>query len=196
MAYTEIHAIKATVNKAIDYICNPEKTAGKFLISSFACAPETAAIDFEYMFDHCRENSPNKAHHLIQSFVPSEVSYEEAHRIGVELADRLLEGKYAYVVTTHIDKEHCHNHIIFCAANHINYDKYHACKRSYYHIRNLSDELCREHHLSVIEAGEERGRKHVEWQAEKTILHGNPRYEKISMLQFVHRLLMKNFYRF
>lgn len=167
MAYTEIHAIKATVNKAIDYICNPEKTAGKFLISSFACAPETAAIDFEYTLDHCRENSPNKAHHLIQSFFPGEVSYEEAHRIGVELADRLLEGKYAYVVTTHIDKEHCHNHIIFCAADHINYDKYHACKRSYYHIRNLSDELCREHQLSVIEPGEKRGQKHVEWQAEK-----------------------------
>ena len=168
MAYTEIHAIKATVNKAIDYICNPEKTADRFLISSFACAPETAAIDFEYTLDHCRENSPNKAHHLIQSFFPGEVSYEEAHRIGVELADRLLEGKYAYVVTTHIDKEHCHNHIIFCAADHIHYDKYHACKKSYYHIRNLSDELCREHHLSVIEPGEKRGQKHIEWQAEKS----------------------------
>lgn len=168
MAYTEIHAIKATVNKAIDYICNPEKTAGRFLISSFACAPETAAIDFEYTLDHCRENSPNKAHHLIQSFFPGEVSYEEAHRIGVELADKVLEGKYAYVVTTHIDKEHCHNHIIFCAADHIHYDKYHACKKSYYRIRNLSDELCREHHLSVIEAGEKRGQKHIEWQAEKT----------------------------
>ena len=167
MAYTEIHAIKATVNKAIDYICNPEKTADRFLISSFACAPETAAIDFEYTLDHCRENSPNQAYHLIQSFYPGEVSYEEAHRIGVELADKVLEGKYAYVVTTHIDKEHCHNHIIFCAADHINYDKYHACKKSYYRIRNLSDELCREHQLSVIEPGEKRGQKHIEWQAEK-----------------------------
>ena len=167
MAYTEIHAIKATVNKAIDYICNPEKTAGRFLISSFACAPETAAIDFEYTLDHCRENSPNQAYHLIQSFYPGEVSYEEAHRIGVELADKVLEGKYAYVVTTHIDKEHCHNHIIFCAADHIHYDKYHDCKKSYYRIRNLSDELCREHQLSVIEPGEKRGQKHIEWQAEK-----------------------------
>lgn len=168
MAYTEIHAIKATVNKAIDYICNPEKTAGRFLISSFACAPETAAIDFEYTLDHCRENSPNQAYHLIQSFYPGEVSYEEAHSIGVELADKVLEGKYAYVVTTHIDKEHCHNHIIFCAADHIHYDKYHDCKKTYYQIRNLSDELCREHHLSVIEPGEKRGQKHIEWQAEKT----------------------------
>ena len=168
MAYTQIHAIKATVDKAIDYICNPEKTAERFLISSFACAPETAAFDFKYTLDHCRENSVNQAYHLIQSFVPGEVSYEEAHRIGTELADKVLEGKYAYIVTTHIDKEHIHNHILFCAADHINYDKYHDCKKTYYHIRNLSDELCREHQLSVIEAGEKRGQKHIEWQAEKT----------------------------
>ena len=168
MAYTQIHAIKATVDKAIDYICNPEKTAERFLISSFACAPETAAFDFKYTLDHCRENSVNQAYHLIQSFVPGEVSYEEAHRIGTELADKVLEGKYAYIVTTHIDKEHIHNHILFCAADHIHYDKYHDCKKTYYHIRNLSDELCREHQLSVIEAGEKRGQKHIEWQAEKT----------------------------
>ena len=168
MAYTQIHAIKATVNKAIDYICNPEKTAEKFLISSYACAPETAAFDFKYTLDHCRESSINQAYHLIQSFVPREVSYEEAHRIGIELADKVLEGKYAYIVTTHIDKEHCHNHILFCAADHINYDKYHDCKKTYYRIRNLSDELCREHQLSVIEPEEKRGQKYIEWQAEKT----------------------------
>lgn len=168
MAYTEIHAIKATVNKAIDYICDPEKTAEKFLISSFACAPETAAFDFKYTLDHCRENGPNLAYHLIQSFAPGEVGYEEAHRIGVELADKVLEGKYAYIVTTHIDKEHYHNHIIFCAADHINFDKYHDCKKSYYRIRNLSDALCREHNLSIIEPGGKRGQTHIEWQAQKT----------------------------
>ena len=69
-------------------------------------SPETAAIDFKYTLDHCRENSPNKAYHLIQAFAPGEVSFEEAHRIGKELADRLLQGKYSYVVTTHIDKGH------------------------------------------------------------------------------------------
>ena len=81
---------------------------------------ETAAIDFKYTLDHCRENSLNKAYHLIQAFAPGEVSFEEAHRIGKELADRLLQGKYSYVVTTHIDKGHVHNHIIFCAADNIN----------------------------------------------------------------------------
>ena len=144
MAYTKIHAIKATVDKAIDYICNPEKTDEKMFVSSYACSPETAAYDFKYTLDHCRENSPNKAYHLIQAFAPGEVGFEEAHHIVKELADKLLEGKYSYVVTTHIDKEHVHNHIIFCAADNIEHNKYHDCKQSYYHIRKLSDELCRE----------------------------------------------------
>mgnify|MGYP000034284902 CR=1 FL=1 len=159
MAYTKIHAIKATVDKAIDYICNPEKTDEKMFVSSYACSPETAAYDFKYTLDHCRENSPNKAYHLIQAFAPGEVGFEEAHHIGKELADKLLEGKYSYVVTTHIDKEHVHNHIIFCAADNIEHNKYHDCKQSYYHIRKLSDELCREHNLSVIIPGAQRGRK-------------------------------------
>ena len=168
MAYTKIHAIKATVDKAIDYICNPEKTDESIYISSYACAPETAAIDFKYTLDHCRENSPNKAYHLIQAFAPGEVSFGEAHRIGKELADKVLEGKYSYVVTTHIDKGHVHNHIIFCAADNLNYDKYHDCKQSYYRIRKLSDELCAEHNLSVIFPGEQRGKKYKEWHANQS----------------------------
>lgn len=168
MAYTKIHAIKATVDKAIAYICNPEKTDESIYISSYACAPETAAIDFKYTLDHCRENSPNKAYHLIQAFAPGEVGFEEAHRIGKELADKVLEGKYSYVVTTHIDKGHVHNHIIFCAADNLNYDKYHDCKQSYYRIRKLSDELCAEHNLSVIVPGGQRGKKYKEWQADQS----------------------------
>ena len=167
MAYTKIHAIKATVDKAIDYICNPEKTDEKMFVSSYACSPETATYDFKYTLDHCRENSPNKAYHLIQAFAPGEVGFEEAHRIGKELADKLLEGKYSYVVTTHIDKGHVHNHIIFCAADNIEHNKYHDCKQSYYHIRKLSDELCKEHNLSVIIPGAQRGRKYKEWQSEQ-----------------------------
>ncbi len=167
MAYTKIHAIKATVNKAIDYICNPDKTDEGILISSYAYSPETAAIDFKYTLDHCRENSPNKAYHLIQAFAPGEVNFDEAHQIGKELADKVLEGKYSYVVTTHIDKGHIHNHIIFCAADNIGHDKYHDCKQSYYRIRHLSDDLCREHNLSVIIPGGERGKKYNKWQADK-----------------------------
>ena len=167
MAYTKIHAIKATVDKAIDYICNPDKTDEQIYVSSYACAPETAAIDFKYTLDHCRENSPNKAYHLIQAFAPGEVSYEEAHRIGKELADKVLEGKYSYVLTTHIDKGHIHNHIIFCAADNIEYNKYHDCTQTYHRIRHLSDELCKEHNLSVIIPGGERDKKYKEWQSDQ-----------------------------
>ena len=167
MAYTKIHAIKATVDKAIEYICNPDKTDEQIYVSSYACVPETAAIDFKYTLDHCRENSPNKAYHLIQAFAPGEVSYEEAHRIGKELADKVLEGKYSYVLTTHIDKGHIHNHIIFCAADNIEHNKYHDCKQSYYHIRKLSDELCKAHNLSIIIPGGERGKKYKEWQSDQ-----------------------------
>ena len=91
--------------RQIEYICNPDKTDQNLYISSFACSPETAVLDFKYTLDHthdCRDpHNTNKAFHLIQAFSPGEVSYEEAHQIGKELADRLLEGKYSYVLTTH-----------------------------------------------------------------------------------------------
>ena len=168
MAYTKIHAIQATVHKAVDYICNPAKTDESILISSYGCSPETAAYDFRFALSRTSQSDPNKAYHLIQSFLPGEVSYKEAHRIGVELADKLLEGRYSYIVTTHIDKGHVHNHIIFCAADNINHEKYHDCKKTYYHIRSISDELCREHDLSVIVPGEKRGKTYKEWQAGKS----------------------------
>ncbi|MDD2979298.1 MAG: relaxase/mobilization nuclease domain-containing protein [Hespellia sp.] len=174
MAITKIHGIKATVNKAIEYICNPDKTDEKLFISSFACASETAALDFKYTLDHTSEHDfpkgqdrANKAFHLIQAFSPDEVTFEEAHTIGKELADRLLKGKYSYVLTTHIDKGHVHNHLIFCAADNINHNHYHDCKQSYYEIRKLSDQLCREHHLSIVEPDGKRGMKYNEWQADK-----------------------------
>ena len=171
MAYTKIHAIQATVNKAVDYICNPAKTDEGILISSYGCSPETAAYDFKFALSKTRRSDPNKAYHLIQSFLPGEVSYKEAHQIGTELADRLLKGRYSYIVTTHIDKGHVHNHIIFCAADNVSHDKYHDCKKTYYNIRSLSDKLCREHQLSVITPEEKslsaKGKKYHEWQSEK-----------------------------
>lgn len=170
MAYTKIHPIKATVNKAIDYICNPEKTDESIYISSFACAAETAAYDFKYTLDHAndfnsikKDEKENKAFHLIQAFSPGEVSFEETHAIGKELADKLLGGKYSYVLTTHIDKGHVHNHIIFCAVDNLQFNHYHDCKKSYWCIRNLSDDLCREHNLSVIDTNNCRGMKYKEW---------------------------------
>ena len=167
MAITKIHAIQATVNKAVDYICNPAKTDENILISSFGCSPETAAFDFKFALSKTNQADPNKAFHLIQAFMPGEVSYEEAHQIGIELADKLLEGKYSYIVATHIDKGHVHNHIIFCAADNINHEKYHDCKKTYYHIRHLNDELCSEHQLSVLPPTDQRGKTYKEWLSSK-----------------------------
>mgnify|MGYP000019734877 FL=1 len=174
MAVTKIHGIKTTVDKAIEYICNPDKTDEKIYISSFACAPETATLDFKYTLDHTTEQNfsdgqdkENKAFHLIQAFLPGEVSYKEAHAIGKELADNLLQGKYSYVLTTHIDKGHVHNHLIFCAVDNIEHKHYHDCKQSYWEIRKLSDQLCQEHGLSVIEPDGKRGMKYNEWTANK-----------------------------
>lgn len=167
MAITKIHAVKATVSKSIEYILDEKKTDEKMLVSTFGCGMETAAYDFQFSLSKTDPSDPNKAYHLIQSFLPGEVSFEEAHKIGTELADRLLEGKYSYVVATHIDKAHVHNHIIFCAADNIGHGKYNDCKKSYYRIRQLSDELCREHGLSVIIPSGQRGKKYNEWQAEQ-----------------------------
>ena len=167
MAITKIHAIQATVNKAVDYICNPAKTDESILISSFGCSPETAAFDFKFALSKTNQADPNKAFHLIQAFMPGEVSYKEAHQIGIELADKLLEGKYSYVVATHIDKGHVHNHIIFCAADNINHEKYHDCKKTYYHIRHLNDELCSEHQLSVLPPTDQLGKTYKEWLSNK-----------------------------
>ena len=174
MAITKIHGIKATVNKAIDYICNPDKTDEKMFVSSFACAPETAALDFKYTLDHTRELtgnnaafSENQAFHLIQAFAPGEVSFEEAHGIGKELAEQLLSGKYSYVLTTHIDKGHVHNHLIFCSVDNLEHNHYHDDKKSYYHIRNISDTLCKEHGLSIVEPTGKRGKQYKEWQSDK-----------------------------
>ena len=164
MAYTRIHAVKATVQKALKYICNPEKTDGQILIDSFACGIETAHYDFMDALSKSSGVGDKQAFHLIQSFAPGEVDFDTAHQVGIELADKLLENKYSYVIATHIDKEHCHNHIIFCAVDNVEHKKYNDCKRTYRQIRNLSDKLCREHGLSVIIASKQKGKTHYEWQ--------------------------------
>ena len=167
MAYTRIHAIKSTVAKAVAYICNTDKTETNLLVDTFGCTVETAKHDFDYALCRTKQSDKNQAFHLIQSFAKGEVSYEEAHRIGIELADKLLEGKFSYIIATHTDKGHPHNHIIFCAADNIDHKKYYDNKKSYHHIRQLSDELCKEHNLSIIEPSGRKGKKYVQWKAEQ-----------------------------
>ena len=169
MAVTKIKPIKSTLKKALDYIQNPDKTDGKMLVSSFGCSPETADIEFAFTIAQALERGNNLAHHLIQSFEPGEVDYQKAHEIGKQLADAVTKGKYEYVLTTHIDKGHVHNHIIFCSVNFVDYHKYNSNERSYYGIRNMSDRLCRENGLSVIAPQKGgKGKSYAEYIAEKT----------------------------
>ena len=169
MAVTKIKPIKSTLSKALDYIQNPDKTDEKILVSSYGCSYETADIEFEFTITQALDKGNNLAHHLIQSFAPGEVDYEKAHEIGRQLADAVTKGQHEYVLTTHIDKGHIHNHIIFCAVNFVDYHKYNSNKRSYYGIRNISDRLCRENGLSVVVPGKgSKGKSYAEYQAEKT----------------------------
>ena len=139
------------------------------LVSSFGCSYETADIEFGFTLSQALDRGNNLAHHLIQSFEPGEVDYEKAHEIGKQLADAVTKGQHEYVLTTHIDKGHVHNHIIFCAVNFVDHRKYNSNKRSYYGIRNMSDKLCRENGLSVVVPGKgSKGKSYAEYQAEKT----------------------------
>ena len=167
MAVTKIHPIKSTLKKALDYIENPAKTDEKMLVSSFACAYETADIEFELLLSQAMQKGNNLAHHLIQSFAPGETTPEQAHEIGRQLADEVLQGKYPYVLTTHIDKGHVHNHIIFCAVDMVNQRKYVSNRQSYAYIRRTSDRLCIEHGLSVVMPGQDRGKNYAEWDAHR-----------------------------
>lgn len=169
MAVTKIKPIKSTLSKALDYIQNPDKTDEKVLVSSFGCSYETADIEFGFTLSQALEKGNNLAHHLIQAFEPGEMDYEKAHEIGRQLADAVTKGQHEYVLTTHIDKGHIHNHIIFCAVNFVDHHKYNSNKRSYYGIRNMSDKLCRENGLSVVVPNKgSKGKHYAEYQAEKT----------------------------
>ena len=165
MAVTKTHPIQSTLKAAIDYICNPEKTDGKLLVSSYGCAAETADIEFSWTRRHAIDKGTHLGRHLIQAFEPGEVTPEEAHEIGMQLAKEILGGKYEFVLTTHIDKNHIHNHLIFNAVSFTDYKHYHSNKRSYHYIRRTSDRICREHGLSVIVPGKDKGKSYIEHQA-------------------------------
>ncbi len=167
MAITKTHPIKSTLKAAIDYICDSTKTDGKLLVSSYGCTAETADIEFGWTRRHAIDKGYNLGRHLIQAFSPGEVSPEEAHEIGIQLANEILGGKYEFVLTTHVDKGHIHNHLIFNAVSFVDHKHYHSNKRSYHFIRRTSDRLCQEHGLSVIVPGQDKGKSYIEHTAAK-----------------------------
>ena len=171
MAVTKIKAIRGTLSKAIAYILNPEKTDDKLLVSSYGCASETAAREFEWTRKIAEQKGMNPvriiARHVIQSFEIGEVTPELAHEIGKQFADEILGGKYEYVLTTHIDKDHVHNHLIFNAVDFMDYHAYKSYKRIYYDMREVSDRLCKENGLSVIPPSQNKGMGYKEYTEAK-----------------------------
>ena len=154
----------------LDYIMNPKKTDGGILVSTYACSPETAADEFMLFRQEYQQNTGRTqeneviAYHVRQAFKPDEITPEEANEIGKELASRLTDDQFAYVVATHIDKHHIHNHIIICSTDLEGQHKYRDVKQSAKDLAQISDSLCREHSLSVIQNPQDKTVTYDKWQ--------------------------------
>ena len=158
-----------SLEEAVDYALNRDKTESVCFETGLSCLCETAFADMKENVQRWHKTGGVQGYHLVQSFAEGEVTPELAHQIGVELADQMLGGRYQAVVTTHLNTRHIHNHIVWCAVALDNGRKYHSNAKSYYtEVRAKSDALCRQYGLSVIETPEsERGkRQYAKWQAE------------------------------
>ena len=178
MAATRIISIHVNKGKTarqciaarLNYIMNPQKTDDGILISTFACSPETAADEFTLFRQEYQTNTGRVqeneviAYHVRQSFTPGEITPEEANAIGKKLAEMITGGNHAFVVATHIDKEHIHNHIIFCSTDLEGRNKFRDMKRSAKDLAQISDDLCRENGLSVIENPQDKTVTYDQWQ--------------------------------
>lgn len=191
MAYTSVipvHRLKASVEyvldekktsrgqnaksleEAVDYALNRAKTEQDLFESAIACTCATAFEDMCRIKEMWHKTGGVQGFHLVQSFAAGEVTPELAHRIGLEFARQLLQGRYQAVVSTHLNTGHIHNHIVWNSVAIQDGKKYRSNARSYYtEVRAKSDALCRQYGLSVIETPEsEQGkRQYAKWQAEQ-----------------------------
>ena len=187
MAYTSVipvrrldRAVKYVMNKekttavslqdALDYAANRDKTEQSCFESSYACTLETAFADMRQTKEQWNKPGGVQGYHLVQSFAADEVTPELAHRIAKELADRVLGGRYEYVIGTHLNTGHIHSHIVWNSVSCVDGKKYRSNYKSYVtEIRAVSDELCRKYKLSVIDTENSKhvAKPYVEWLAEK-----------------------------
>ena len=187
MAYTSVipvrrldRAVKYVMNKekttavslqdALDYAANRDKTEQSCFESSYACTLETAFADMRQTKERWHKSGGVQGYHLVQSFAAGEVSPELAHQIAKELADRVLGGRYEYVIGTHLNTGHIHSHIVWNSVSCVDGKKYRSNYKSYVtEIRAVSDELCRKYKLSVIDTENSKhvAKPYVEWLAEK-----------------------------
>lgn len=164
-----------SLTERIDYILNPAKTDGGLWVSSYKCDPATAAAEMLLARQIYRNNGVRQpgrdkevlAYHIRQAFKPGEITPEDANRIGYELAQRMTKGRYQFVVATHIDKNHIHNHVIFSAVSEDAGRRFRDFLGSAKAVRKISDRLCLENGLSVIE-NPKRGKKdYGKWLGDK-----------------------------
>ena len=187
MAYTSVipvrrldRAVKYVMNKekttavslqdALDYASNRDKTEQSCFESSYACTLETAFADMRQTKERWHKSGGVQGYHLVQSFAAGEVTPELAHQIAKELADRVLGGRYEYVIGTHLNTGHIHSHIVWNSVSCVDGKKYRSNYKSYVtEIRAVSDELCRKYKLSVIDTENSKhvAKPYVEWLAEK-----------------------------
>ena len=187
MAYTSVipvrrldRAVKYVMNKekttavslqdALDYAANRDKTEQSCFESSYACTLETAFADMHQTKERWHKLGGVQGYHLVQSFAADEVTPELAHRIAKELADRVLGGRYEYVIGTHLNTGHIHSHIVWNSVSCVDGKKYRSNYKSYVtEIRAVSDELCRKYKLSVIDTENSNhvAKPYAEWLAEK-----------------------------
>ncbi len=151
MATSKIITIKQTLKKAIDYITNPDKTNNGQLVYSYGCSVPTADIEMEMTARQGSGRGNRIAYHLIQSFSPDDnISPKKALELGIEFAKKVTGGNFEFVVTTHTDKDHIHNHIIYNSVDYVNHRKYHSNKKDKYRIRDINDEICKANDLPVL----------------------------------------------
>ena len=169
MASTNIHSIKFTLGKALTYICDPQKTQNGGLVSAVNCHQDYAEMEFCYTRKIMNPNVKLLAFHAVQSFVPGEVTPEQAHEIGLETMKKWLNDEYEFVIATHVDKNHIHNHIIINSVNSKNgksFSREHDRKLvpAWLEMKRVSDEITSQRGLSVITNPKGRGANYYEWQ--------------------------------
>ena len=160
----------SSLAEAVDDARDREKTECGVFESAIGCTLDTAYLDMRANKERWGRMDGVQGYHLVQSFAEGELTPELAHRIGLELAERLLHGRYPAVVATHLNTHCLHNHIVWDSVAMDTGRKYRSSARTYYtEVRAESDRLCRQYGLSVIESPEsERGKKHYgKWLAEQ-----------------------------
>ena len=166
------------IQDIIDYVENPQKTDGGRLISSFQCDSRIADAEFlfakrQYLAKTGRRRGADDviAYAIRQSFVPGEITPEEANRLGCELARRFTKGNHAFVVCTHIDRHHIHNHIIWNSTSLDHTRKFRDFLGSGRAVRKLSDTICIENGYSIVEHPKGRGKSYDKWLGDKPPCH-------------------------